>query len=86
MPEALGKDLILAASFTFLGAVLGVIALMVSVSVISRILDRLTPKIDEQQELLRGNEAVAAYYGRVMAASILGLSLIIAASIMAGLK
>jgi hypothetical protein len=45
----------------------------------------MTPAIDEDKEIARGNQAVAEYFGRVVAASILGMSIIVAAAVLGGL-
>ena len=82
--ESMNHGLVWATTFTLLGAVLGIALLLGVTSVLSRFIDRLTPNIDEEKEMIRGNVAVAQYFGRVVAASILGVSLIIAASIIAG--
>ncbi|USQ12776.1 hypothetical protein J2N86_08650 [Legionella lytica] len=74
-----------ALSFTFFGAILGT-GLMLMVSTIApRILNKNTPHIDEAKEMLRGNSAVAEYYGRVVSSVIIGVSIIIAASVLGGL-
>ena len=52
---------------------------------IPKLLERLTPDIDEHKEIARGNRAVADYYGKVVSASILGISVVIAAAILGGL-
>jgi len=44
----------------------------------------MTPNIDEEKEIARGNVAVAEYFGRVVAASIIGISIVIAAAILGG--
>ena len=49
-------------------------------------IDRLTPHIDEQRELARGNQAVALFYGLVSASVILGVSLVVAAAVLGGLQ
>lgn len=46
---------------------------------------RFTPHIDEEREIAEGNRAVAEFHGRVVAALILGISIIIATSIYVGL-
>jgi hypothetical protein len=48
------------------------------------LIDRLTPNIDEQKEIVRGNSAVAEYFGRVAGATIIGMSLVIAAAVLGG--
>jgi hypothetical protein len=45
----------------------------------------MTPNIDEDKEIARGNVAVAQYFGRVVAASIIGVSIVIAAAVGCGI-
>ena len=42
----------------------------------------MTPAMDEEKEIARGNVAAAEYFGRVVAASILGMSVVAAAAIL----
>jgi hypothetical protein len=44
-------------------------------------LNHFTPQIDEEKEIIRGNIAVAQYFGRITSALILGFSIIIAVAI-----
>ena len=78
-------DVFGASVFTLLGAFLGFVCLVVGAVLIPRILNLLTPKIDEEKEIVRGNMAVAQYFGRVVEAMIIGLSIIIAAAIISGI-
>ena len=52
--------------------------------VLPRLIDRMTPNIDEEKEIARGNVAVAEYFGRVVAASIIGISIVVAAAVLGG--
>jgi uncharacterized membrane protein YdcZ (DUF606 family) len=70
--------------FSILGGLLGVCIVMTASLVVPRILARITPNLDEEKEIARGNVAVAEYFGRVTAACILGISLIIAAAVLGG--
>jgi len=70
--------------FSFVGGFIGLCLILVAARVIPRILDRLTPKMDEDKEIARGNRAVAEYFGRIVAATIIGVSIVIAAAILAG--
>jgi hypothetical protein len=74
-----------AAVFMAVTAVVGVVLIMGATLVIPRLLDRLTPNIDEEKEIARGNRAVAEYFGRLGAAAIVGISIIIAAAIIGGI-
>ena len=70
--------------FSVIGALIGMALVLVSSLLIPKLLDRLTPNIDEQKEIARGNQAVADYYGRVVGAAILGVSLVVAAAVLGG--
>jgi hypothetical protein len=52
--------------------------------IVPRLIDRFTPNIDEQKEIIRGNSAVAEYYGRLVSAAILGVSIVVAAAVLGG--
>ena len=75
----------LAVAYTVLGGLLGMALMALSTLIIPKLVDRLTPSIDDEKEMLRGNLAVATYVGKVTQAVILGMSMIVAASIIAGL-
>lgn len=79
------ENMLWSLSFALMGAIAGVVLVIVASAFIPKIVDRLTPNIDEQMELARGNQAVAQYFGRVSAATILGVSIVIAAAILAGI-
>lgn len=85
MFEGIPQGVVWATTFTLLGALLGIAALLVIAPQVPRIIGRFTPHIDEEMEIARGNRAVADYHGRIAAATITGLSMIIAAAIIAGI-
>lgn len=70
--------------FSFIGGLVGMVLVLISSLIVPRLIDRLTPNIDEQKEIVRGNSAVAEYFGRVVGATILGFSLVIAAAVLGG--
>ena len=70
--------------FSFIGGLVGMALVLISSLIVPRLIDRLTPNIDEHKEIVRGNSAVAEYFGRVVGATILGLSLVIAAAVLGG--
>jgi uncharacterized membrane protein YjfL (UPF0719 family) len=70
--------------FSFIGGLVGMALVLVASSIVPRLIDRITPDIDEHKEIVRGNSAVAEYFGRVVGAVILGLSLVIAAAVLGG--
>ena len=67
------------------GGLVGIAMMSVAAAVLPRFLDSMTPNIDESKEIVRGNRAVADYFGKVVSAAILGASLIIAASVLGGI-
>ena len=70
--------------FMSVAAVIGILLVMGATAVIPRLLDRLTPNLDEDKEIARGNRAVAEYFGRIVSSCILGISLVVAAAILGG--
>jgi uncharacterized membrane protein YjfL (UPF0719 family) len=71
--------------FAMVGGIVGIILVMASSLVLPKLIERLTPDIDDEKEIARGNVAVAEYFGRVVAAGILGISLVVAAAVFAGI-
>ncbi len=71
--------------FSVVGAVIGMILVLVSSLIIPWLLDRLTPNIDELKEIVRGNQAVAEYFGRLVSAAIVGVSIVVAAAVLGGI-
>jgi Domain of Unknown Function (DUF350) len=70
--------------FSFVGGLVGMALILVASLIVPGLIDRLTPDIDEHKEMARGNTAVAEYYGRVVGAVILGLSIVVAAAVLGG--
>lgn len=70
--------------FSIVGGSVGVCIVIVASIFVPRILERITPNLDEEKEIARGNRAVAEYFGRVTSACILGISLIVAAAVLGG--
>jgi uncharacterized membrane protein YjfL (UPF0719 family) len=70
--------------FSVVGGLIGIVLVLAASCVVPRVIDRLTPNIDEQKEIVRGNEAVAEYYGRLVGAAILGMSIVVAAAVLGG--
>ena len=79
-------DIISIVLYTVVGAILGGLLVLWIARYVPRMIDRLTPHIDEQRELARGNQAVALFYGLVSASVILGVSLVVAAAVLGGLQ
>ena len=70
--------------FSFVGGLVGMALVLVASFLVPRLIARVTPNIDEQKEIARGNSAVAEFYGRVVAAAILGVSIVVAAAVLGG--
>jgi uncharacterized membrane protein YjfL (UPF0719 family) len=70
--------------FSIVGAALGIVLVLGASVWLPRLIERFTPNLDEEKEIARGNVAVAEYFGRVVAASILGVSIVVAAAVVAG--
>ena len=68
--------------FAAVGAVAGILLVLLAATYVPRLLNKVTPNIDEGREIARGNVAVAEYFGRVCAAAIIGLSLVVSAAIL----
>ncbi len=71
--------------FAAVGGVVGILMVLASSAVLPRLINRLTPSLDEEKEIARGNAAVAEYFGRVVGAAILGMSLVVAAAVLGGI-
>jgi hypothetical protein len=71
--------------YTGLGGLIGFLFMLMTIVLIPKILNRLTPGIDEEKEILKGNVAIARYFGGIINGIIVGMSIIIAAAIIAGI-
>jgi len=71
--------------FSFIGGVVGVGLVLASSMVLPRLIERMTPNLDEEKEIARGNVAVAQYFGRIASASIIGVSIVIGAAVLGGI-
>ena len=71
--------------FSALGGILGIALVMLASLFLPRLIERMTPNIDEDKEIARGNVAVAHYFGRVVGASIIGMSIVVAAAVFGGI-
>ena len=71
--------------FALIGGAAGAFLLIWFSSRIPAVFNKITPYMDEGKEILRGNRAVADYFGRIVAAAIIGVSVIIAAAVLGGL-
>jgi uncharacterized membrane protein YjfL (UPF0719 family) len=71
--------------FSVVGGLIGLVLVMLASCIVPRMIDRMTPNIDEQKEIARGNGAVAEYFGRLVSAAILGVSIVVAAAVLGGI-
>jgi hypothetical protein len=79
------QDIGWAVVFSMVGGLVGIVLVLVASLFLPRMINRMTPNIDEEKEIARGNMAVAQYFGRVVSAGILGISLVVAAAILGGI-
>lgn len=77
--------IIWALMFSVAGGLVGVALLIALSAKLPKVFNTLTPHIDEEKEIAGGNRAVAEYFGRVVSASIIGVSMIIAAAVLGGI-
>ena len=71
--------------FSVVGGLIGMALVIASSLILPGLIARLTPNLDEQKEIARGNTAVGEYYGRIVGAAILGMSVVIAAAVLGGI-
>ena len=71
--------------FILVGGGVGITLIMLAATLLPKILEKFTPALDEEKEIARGNRAVAEYFGRVVSAGILGMSIIVAAAVLGGI-
>ncbi|CDZ77932.1 hypothetical protein BN59_02226 [Legionella massiliensis] len=72
-------------AFMFIGAIVGTFIIAVAASILPRIINQWSPHMNEEKEILRGNLAVAEYFGRIISAAIIGVSVVVAASVLGGI-
>ena len=71
--------------YVLVGGLVGLLLVMLASAILPRILGRLTPNIDEEKEIARGNQAVAEYFGRIVSAGMIGVSIVMAAAVLGGI-
>jgi len=71
--------------FSVVGGLLGMVLVVVASLIVPWLINRLTPNIDEEKEITRGNSAVAEYFGRLVSAAILGVAIVVAAAVLGGI-
>lgn len=74
-----------AVAYSVLSFGLGIFSFGVSLVLLPKMLNRLTPGLDEEKEIAGGNRAAGTYFGLVVGSAIIGVSIIIAAAIIAGM-
>ncbi len=72
--------------YVLAGGVLGAGIILVVGRLVPGMVDRLTPNIDEQKEIVRGNQAAAQFFGLVSGAVIIGVSIVVAAAVLGGIQ
>ena len=82
----MNSDILYITLYTLLGSALGTFIILLVARYVPGLIDRLTPNIDEQKEIVRGNQAAAQFYGLVSAAVIIGVSIVVAAAVLGGLQ
>lgn len=71
--------------FAAVGGLVGIALVLCASLVLPKLINRMTPNMDEEKEIARGNIAVAQFFGLVVGASILGVSLVAAAAVLGGI-
>ena len=82
----MNNDIFFIVLYTLVGGGLGTLIILIVARYVPGLIDRLTPNIDEQREIARGNQAAAQFYGLVSAAVIIGVSIVVAAAVLGGLQ
>ena len=82
----MNNDILYILIYTLVGGGLGTFIILIVARFVPGLIDRLTPNIDEQKEIVRGNQAVAQFHGLVSAAVIIGVSIVVAAAVLGGLQ
>ena len=71
--------------FSIVGGIIGVVLVIAASAILPNLIDRFTPNLDEGKEIARGNVAVAQYFGRVVGAAIIGISIVVGAAVLGGI-
>lgn len=69
--------------FALIAGILGSAIVLLLGTFLPKLLNRLTPGIDEEKEIAKGNVAVGTFFGKVVAAGIIGVSVVVASTIIA---
>lgn len=71
--------------FILTGSVIGILLVFAATALLPKILNKLTPSVDEEKEIAKGNVAMAQYFGRITSAGIIGVSVVVAAAVVGGI-
>jgi hypothetical protein len=71
--------------YMMVGGIMGILLILAATMLIPRILNKMTPNLNEDKEIARGNRAVAEYFGRVVGSTIIAIGIVIAAAILGGI-
>lgn len=71
--------------YMMVGGIMGILLILAATMFIPRILNKMTPNLNEDKEIARGNRAVAEYFGRVVGSTIIAIGIVIAAAILGGI-
>ncbi len=71
--------------YIVIGGAAGIIMMLLASFIVPKIMGHMTPNINEEKEIVRGNLAVATYYGQVTQAVIIAIGIIIAAAVIAAI-
>lgn len=67
--------------FALIAGVLGSVIVLILGTILPKFLNRLTPHIDEEKEIAAGNVAVGSFFGKVVGSAIVGVSIVVASTI-----
>ena len=82
----MSADIIHIVAYVITGGFLGTIIILAATKFVPGIVDKLTPNMDEQKEIVRGNQAAAQFYGMICGAVIIGISIVVAAAVLGGIQ
>jgi hypothetical protein len=71
--------------YVLLAGVIGILFMALATFIVPHLVDRMTPRINDEKEIAKGNLAVATYVGQITQAVIIGMSIIVAAAVIAGI-
>ena len=72
-------------AYIIIGGAVGIAMMLFASFIVPRIMGMMTPRINEEKEIVRGNLAVASYYGQITQGVIIAIGIIIAAAVIAAI-